>query len=48
MRSHKVLRRVEVDWSGQKGYCFAKVGVDGEEIDGEKKRWRWLLGMREG
>lgn len=29
--SHKVLRRVWVDWNDQKGYYLAKVGIYGEE-----------------
>lgn len=55
---HKVLKRVQVGWSDQKGHHLAKVGtdregvdgegMDGEGIDGEKKKWRWILGMREG
>lgn len=56
--SHKVLRRVWVDWGDQKGFSLAKVGIHGEGIHGEgidgggidvvRRGWRLILGMRGG
>lgn len=51
--SHKILRRVWVDWGDQKGYDLAKVGMHGEGIhgggiDGVISGWRLILGMKGG
>lgn len=44
----RVAGRGSMYWSDQKGYCFEKVRIDRENIDGEKNRWRRILGMRDG
>lgn len=44
----RFVGRVSMYQSGQKGHCFAKVGIEGEEIDGERNRCRGILRMRLG